>query len=89
MAVDFTFTISLRNESRLDELVEQVASAVFRQVGCAPPAARELLLPLHEAVALTPGAEWCGVQFRVQAGELEVTVRSGSGGTWRVSRPIS
>jgi hypothetical protein len=88
MPRDFTFTISVGDESRAGELVEQVASAVLHQAGCAPPVACDLLGAVHHALAQLPADAACAVEFRLQGGVLEVTVRSAEGLIWRASRPI-
>ena len=86
---DFVFTIHVEDELRFDDLINDVAAAVLRQTGYASAAASELLAALHEAVIEgRNAASWCGVQFRAQAGELQVVVSSGAGRVWRVSRPL-
>jgi hypothetical protein len=86
---EFLFAMKLAGRDDFERVLGEVATTVFRQVGCAPAVVADLVAELNEAIM--PGAdEGAGfdVQFRAHGGSCEVIVLVRDREIWRTSRPI-
>lgn len=87
---DFAFAVRISGGAPLEDLLNDVASAVLRHAGCVPEAVDELTTALRGALleARRQSEGGLGVQLRAHAGELEIAVSQGERWTWRTSRSM-
>lgn len=82
---DFYFALEFSSQGAPAALVEDLASNVFRHVGCSPDHVEGLSDALKRA-SEDDGSEnerRCDVQFRARNGMLEVLVSSNGGRVWQ------
>jgi hypothetical protein len=87
---EFFFALEFSSQGAPASLVEDLATHVFKYVGCPNEEATGLTDALERAVD-TGGAHGhrrCDVQFRVANGSLEVLVSSNGGRVWQKSLSI-
>ena len=90
-AHEFLFALDLPDcLHRAEVLVDEVASALLRQVGYACEATTEMVALLHAALTQDSPHESHvhRVLFTAQAGELQIVVSYGNGREWRTRRPL-
>lgn len=87
MAVpDFFFALQIDDASRGGELVGEVSTELLRYAADAGTLAGDVGAGLARALVSAQGR--CTVQFRADAGWLEVVVRSGDAELWRAARRL-
>jgi hypothetical protein len=86
----FLFKMKIAGPEQFNRVLEEVAATVFRQVGCTPQVAADLLKGLNAAV-VAGADEGAGfdVQFCAEGTAVDVTVSVGNREIWRASHQIS
>ena len=89
-ATEFFFALEFSSQGAPASLVEDLATHVFRYVGCERDQVSGLTEALQQAVAngSSSGHRRCDVQFRASKGELEILVSSNGGRVWQTSLAI-
>lgn len=85
----FVFRMRVAGRDEFNRVVDAVAAALLRHIGCAADRAAEVLERLDAVLA--PGAdEGAGfdVEFRVRRRACDVTVSAAGREIWRASCPI-
>ena len=83
---EFLFALRLSGHEPFDVVLADVASTVFRHVGCGAGVVTRLVNELNAVVApKLNGAADVHVQFRGQSGSCEVIVRAGAREIWRTT----
>jgi hypothetical protein len=87
---EFFFALEFSSQGAPASLVEDLATHVFKYVGCPDLEADGLTDALEKAVdnGGAHGHRRCDVQFRVSNGALEVLVSSNGGRIWQKSLTI-
>ena len=87
---EFLFALRFANLGTSDHVLGEVATAVFRQVGCEDTEVADLVERLHEVLASIreDGVE-VDVQFRARSGSIEVIVLAPDRELLRTSRALS
>ena len=87
---NFFLALNLSGADPSTGMIRTVAASVFEKLGCkgetVDEALRELDAELGRAAA--SGPETCEIQFRVEAGNVAIGVRSAGGREWRLTRPL-
>src|SRR5262245_25619821 len=89
-ATEFFFALEFSSQGAPASLVEDLASQVFRYVGCEVDQVSGLTEALQQAVAngSSAGRRRCDVQFKASNGSLEILVSSNGGRIWQTSLTI-
>jgi hypothetical protein len=86
-AHEFLFALDLPVAGETsDAMLRELVPKLLDHLGCGPEVVAELLDALRAAATTLP-ARRCDVQFRVNAGELNITVAAGEH-LWATSRLI-
>ena len=87
---EFFFALEFSSQGVPASLVEDLASQVFRYVGCSAATVSGLTEAFEEATAgsAVGGHPRCDVQFRAHNGKFDVLVSSNGGRIWQETLPI-
>ncbi len=89
-STEFFFALEFSSQGAPASLVEDLATHVFKYVGCPNEEVNGLTNALEQAVEKgeAHGHRRCDVQFRAANGALEVLVTSNGGRVWQKSLTI-
>lgn len=87
---DLLFSLNLSDGPPFDEMLSGVATSLLGRLGYSAEAVAEISAVLHAALVqgAADGRRQCDVQFRVEAGKLQIVVSYAGGREWRASRPL-
>ena len=85
----FLFSLKVSDQPQLDAMLQAVAKCMLERAGYAPAAIADILATFHRALDQRPAERRsaCEIQFRAEAGELQIVV-SDAGREWRVARAL-
>ena len=87
---EFLFAMSFAGLEPSDHVLGDVATAVFRHVGCEDTEVADLVERLHAVLAsIRVGGVEVDVQFRAHAGSIEIIVSAPDRELLRTSRALS
>ena len=86
-AQDFLFALQLSDETRVDQMLVELASAIASHSGLGADACAATMGDVRQALTqgTAAGHHRCDVKFRVTGGELAIEVSYANGPAWRKS----
>jgi hypothetical protein len=86
----FLFALKVSDKPGLDAMLGDLATCVLEQIGYAPPEIADTLAKVRAALqeGADQGQRDCDVQFRAEAGQLQIVLSSAGGRERRVARAL-
>lgn len=86
---DFFFVLDL-TDGEFDRLLQDVAAAVLRHVGCDAAASQAAVTELRAALAAAPAETegHCTARFRALGGTLQIGITFADGHSWETARAL-